>query len=366
MKIVLASQSPGGGSCWGRWDWNLPHSRRRSTSAFHGQDARDLVETSPGRRPAGWPGSRPQTPWSSGRTQWWSWTGPSWASPGTGKAGPCWPPCPGRTTRCSPGSPSARGTGSSPRPRGPRSPSAPSPARRSRQYVLHRGAHWTRPGPMASRAWGPAGGGGHPGDYHNVIGLPICRLGRMLLDFGVDCCLARPLISPPSMPARPEDRRETLDTMHMDQNHRRGSVSEPHRRRCGPGPLGDRGVLDGMGRDGVTAFSTWRPTVTGWAEQRRPIFPRVEALRPRRPPLEEVAQLQAAALGRGAGPAGECPPPGLLDWPETGQDLTLTPPGSSPAPPDNWQRRSPWTREAQEPPARPVRVWTLPGPGGAG
>ena len=28
---------------------------------------------------------------------------------------------------------------------------------------------------------------GISGDYSNVVGLPVCRLGQMLKDFGVDC-----------------------------------------------------------------------------------------------------------------------------------------------------------------------------------
>lgn len=28
---------------------------------------------------------------------------------------------------------------------------------------------------------------GIQGDYHNVVGLPVCRLGQILRDFGVDC-----------------------------------------------------------------------------------------------------------------------------------------------------------------------------------
>ena len=44
------------------------------------------------------------------------------------------------------------------------------------------------------------------GDYHNVMGLPICRLGRMLLDFGVDVYKRQAWIPRPGPGGKPRRR----------------------------------------------------------------------------------------------------------------------------------------------------------------
>ena len=154
----------------------------------------------------------------------------------------------------------------------------------------------------------------------------------------------------------------------MDQNHRRGSVSEPHRRRCGPGPLGDRGC---PGRDGPRRchglFSCLAATVTGWAEQGAAYFQGVEALQAEKASLEkEVAQLQAAARAGGAGPAGECPPPGPAGL--AGDRL-----GPHPHPawviartPDNWQGEVTLDQGRPRASSPASAWWTTAGPWWAG
>ena len=55
-----------------------------------------------------------------------------------------------------------------------------------RQYVST-GEPMDKAGAYGNQRLGGLLEAGNEGDYHNVVGLPVCRLGRMLLDFGVDC-----------------------------------------------------------------------------------------------------------------------------------------------------------------------------------
>ena len=73
-------------------------------------------------------------------------------------------------------------------------------------------------------------------------------------------------------------------------------------------------------------FSRLAATVTGWAEQGAAYFQGVEAL-----------QAQAAARAGELARQENARLRALLDWPETGQDLTLTPAWVIARTPDNWQ-----------------------------
>ena len=93
-----------------------------------------------------------------------------------------------------------------------------------------------------------------------------------------------------------------------------------------------------MGRDGVTAFflpGGHRHRLGGAGGG---LFPGVEALQAEKAALEkEVAQLQAAARAGELARQENARLRALLDWPETGQDLTLTPAWVIARTPDNWQ-----------------------------
>lgn len=85
-------------------------------------------------------------------------------------------------------------------------------------------------------------------------------------------------------------------------------------------------------------FSRLAATVTGWVGQGTAYLQGVEALQAENAALEEqVAQLQAAARAGELAQGENARLRALLDWPETGQDLTLTPAWVIARTPDNWQ-----------------------------
>lgn len=154
----------------------------------------------------------------------------------------------------------------------------------------------------------------------------------------------------------------------MDQNHRRGSVSEPHRRRCGPGPLGDRGFLDGMGRDGVTAFfPAWRPPSPAGCARGKPISRGWRPSRRKTPPWRRRWPSSRPPPGRGSWPGRRMPASGPC-W--TGRRPARTSPsprlGHRPHPGQLAGGGHPGPGEGPGPPARPVRGGPPPGPGGPG
>lgn len=133
-------------------------------------------------------------------------------------------------------------------------------------------------------------------------------------------------------------------------------------------------VLSGMG----VAWSGWaqavsRPfsrlaaAVTGWVGQGAAYLQGVEALQAENAALEEqVAQLQAAARAGELAQGENARLRALLDWPETDQDLTLPPPGSSPGPRTTGRGRSPWTRGRPRASSPASAWWTTAGPWWAG
>ena len=114
-------------------------------------------------------------------------------------------------------------------------------------------------------------------------------------------------------------------------------------------------------------FSRLAATVTGWAEQGAAYFQGVEALQAEKAALEEeVAQLQAAARAGELARQENARLRALLDWPETGQDLTLTPAWVIARTRTTGRGRSPWTRGRPRASSPASAWWTTAGPWWAG
>lgn len=114
-------------------------------------------------------------------------------------------------------------------------------------------------------------------------------------------------------------------------------------------------------------FSRLAATVTGWAEQGAAYFQGVEALQAEKAALEEeVAQLQAAARAGELARQENARLRALLDWPETGQDLTLTPAWVIARTPDNWQGEVTLDQGRPRASSPASAWWTTAGPWWAG
>ena len=188
MKIVLASQSPLWRQLLGQMGLEFTtQSPEIDESAFHGRDARDLVETL-SREKARWV-ARQQTPDTLviGADTVVVLDGAILGKPRDGaEAQAMLAALSGRDHQVFTGVTLCQGDRILTQAEETQVTFRPLTGQEIRQYVST-GEPMDKAGAYGIQGLGGLLVEGIRGDYHNVMGLPICRLGRMLLDFGVDC-----------------------------------------------------------------------------------------------------------------------------------------------------------------------------------
>ena len=188
MKIVLASQSPRRRQLLGQMGLEFTtQSPEIDESAFHGRDARDLVETL-SREKARWV-ARQQTPDTLviGADTVVVLDGAILGKPRDGaEAQAMLAALSGRDHQVFTGVTLCQGDRILTQAEETQVTFRPLTGQEIRQYVST-GEPMDKAGAYGIQGYGALLVEGIRGDYHNVMGLPICRLGRMLLDFGVDC-----------------------------------------------------------------------------------------------------------------------------------------------------------------------------------
>ena len=188
MSIILASQSPRRRQLLGQMGLEFTtQSPEIDESAFHGRDARDLVETL-SREKARWV-ARQQTPDTLvigadtvvvldgailGKPRDWA------------EAEAMLAALSGRDHQVFTGVTLCQGDRILTQAEETQVTFRPLTGQEIRQYVST-GEPMDQAGAYGIQGLGALLVEGIQGDFFNVMGLPICRLGRMLLDFGVDC-----------------------------------------------------------------------------------------------------------------------------------------------------------------------------------
>ena len=170
MKIVLASQSPRRRQLLGQMGLEFTtQSPEIDEAAFQGRDARDLVQIL----------SREKARWIAGQVD------PETLVIGA-EARAMLASLSGRTHQVCTGVTVCRGDKVLTQVEETQVTFRPLTDQEIRQYVST-GESMDKAGAYGIQGLGGLLVAGIQGDYHNVVGLPVCRLGRMLLDFGVDC-----------------------------------------------------------------------------------------------------------------------------------------------------------------------------------
>ena len=178
MKIVLASQSPRRRQLLGQMGLEFTtQSPEIDEAAFQGRDARDLVQIL----------SREKARWIVGADTGGVRDGEILGKPkGEEEARAMLASLSGRTHQVCTGVTVCRGDKVLTQVEETQVTFRPLTDQEIRQYVST-GEPMDKAGAYGIQGLGGLLVAGIQGDYHNVVGLPVCRLGRMLLDFGVDC-----------------------------------------------------------------------------------------------------------------------------------------------------------------------------------